>query len=90
MINNLDIIKPLLNFTDEGDFYMLYILKRKKINQKRIEITISHPEPLKHIALIAWIILKVNMKRLSSYQNSSKQEPTFTFRNRTIKMWPWI
>lgn len=30
MINNLDIIKPLLNFTDEGDFYMLYILKRKK------------------------------------------------------------
>jgi hypothetical protein len=30
MINNLDIIKPLLNFTEEGDFYMLYILKRKK------------------------------------------------------------
>ena len=30
MINNLDIIKPLLNLTEEGDFYMLYILKRKK------------------------------------------------------------
>ena len=30
MINNIDIIKPLLNFTEEGDFYMLYILKRKK------------------------------------------------------------
>lgn len=30
MINNLDIIKPLLNFTEEGDFYMLYIFKRKK------------------------------------------------------------
>jgi hypothetical protein len=30
MINNLDIIKSLLNFTEEGDFYMLYILKRKK------------------------------------------------------------
>ena len=30
MINNIDIIKPLLNFTDDGDFYMLYILKRKK------------------------------------------------------------
>jgi hypothetical protein len=30
MINNIDIIKPLLNFEDEGDFYMLYILKRKK------------------------------------------------------------
>jgi hypothetical protein len=30
MINNLDVIKPLLNFTEEGDFYMLYILKRKK------------------------------------------------------------
>ena len=30
MINNLDIIKPLLNFEEEGDFYMLYILKRKK------------------------------------------------------------
>ena len=30
MINNLDIFKPLLNFTEEGDFYMLYILKRKK------------------------------------------------------------
>ena len=30
MINNIEIIKPLLNFTDEGDFYMLYIFKRKK------------------------------------------------------------
>lgn len=30
MIDNLELIKPLLNFTDEGDFYMLYILKRKK------------------------------------------------------------
>lgn len=30
MINNIDIIKPLLNFTEEGDFYMLYVFKRKK------------------------------------------------------------
>ena len=30
MIDNINIIKPLLNFTDEGDFYMLYIFKRKK------------------------------------------------------------
>ena len=30
MIDNLEIIKPLLNFENEGDFYMLYILKRKK------------------------------------------------------------
>ena len=30
MIDNLDIIKPLLNFDNEGDFYMLYIFKRKK------------------------------------------------------------
>ena len=30
MINNIDLIKPLLNFEQEGDFYMLYILKRKK------------------------------------------------------------
>jgi hypothetical protein len=30
MINNLEIIKELLNFTEEGDFYMLYIFKRKK------------------------------------------------------------
>jgi hypothetical protein len=30
MINNIEIIKPLLNFTEEGDFYMLYIFKRKK------------------------------------------------------------
>jgi len=30
MINNIEIIKPLLNFTAEGDFYMLYIFKRKK------------------------------------------------------------
>ena len=30
MINNLDIIKSLLNFEQEGDFYMLYIFKRKK------------------------------------------------------------
>ena len=30
MINNLEIIKELLNFTEEGDFYMLYVFKRKK------------------------------------------------------------
>ncbi len=30
MINNIELIKPLLNFTNEGDFYMLYIFKRKK------------------------------------------------------------
>lgn len=30
MIDNLEIIKPLLNFTDDGDFYMLYVFKRKK------------------------------------------------------------
>jgi len=30
MIDNLKLIKPLLNFEKEGDFYMLYIFKRKK------------------------------------------------------------
>lgn len=30
MIDNLHQIKPLLNFEKEGDFYMLYVLKRKK------------------------------------------------------------
>jgi hypothetical protein len=30
MINNLELIKPLLNFEKQGDFYMLYVFKRKK------------------------------------------------------------
>jgi hypothetical protein len=30
MIDNIEHIKKLLNFTDDGDFYMLYIFKRKK------------------------------------------------------------
>jgi hypothetical protein len=30
VINNIELIKPLLNFKDEGDFYMLYVFKRKK------------------------------------------------------------
>jgi hypothetical protein len=30
MIDNLNLIKELLNFDKEGDFYMLYVLKRKK------------------------------------------------------------
>lgn len=30
MIDNLNIIKPLLNFEEKGDFYMLYVFKRKK------------------------------------------------------------
>jgi hypothetical protein len=30
MIDNLNLIKELLNFDNEGDFYMLYVLKRKK------------------------------------------------------------
>jgi len=30
MIDNIKIIKPLLNFEEKGDFYMLYVFKRKK------------------------------------------------------------
>tara|TARA_R110000868_G_scaffold11323_4_gene55387 strand:- start:691 stop:1293 length:603 start_codon:yes stop_codon:yes gene_type:complete len=30
MINNLELIKPLLNYENKGDFYMLYVFKRKK------------------------------------------------------------
>ena len=30
MINNIDLIKPLLDFSEPGDFYMLYVFKRKK------------------------------------------------------------
>lgn len=30
MIDNLELIKPLLNYEKPGDFYMLYVLKRKK------------------------------------------------------------
>lgn len=30
MINNLELIKPLLKFESEDDFYYLQILKRKK------------------------------------------------------------
>jgi len=30
VINNIEHIKPLLNFDNEGDFYMLYVFKRKK------------------------------------------------------------
>jgi hypothetical protein len=30
MINNIDLIKPLLNYEKPGDFYMLYVFKRKK------------------------------------------------------------
>lgn len=30
MVNNLELIKPLLNYENKGDFYMLYVFKRKK------------------------------------------------------------
>ena len=30
MINNIEYIKRLLNFDNEGDFYMIYVFKRKK------------------------------------------------------------
>jgi len=30
MIDNLSLIKPILSFHEEGDFYMLYVFKRKK------------------------------------------------------------
>jgi hypothetical protein len=30
MIDNLELIKPLLSYSDPGDFYMLYVFKRKK------------------------------------------------------------
>ena len=34
MIDNIELIKPLLNFENEGDFYMLYVFKRKKDQPK--------------------------------------------------------
>lgn len=34
MINNIKLIKSLLNFENEGDFYMLYVFKRKKDQPK--------------------------------------------------------
>ena len=30
MIDNIEIIKTLFNFSEQGDFYMLYVFKRKK------------------------------------------------------------
>lgn len=30
MINNIELIKPILNFQEEGDFYRLHIFQRKK------------------------------------------------------------
>ena len=30
MIDNFELIRPLLNFQKKGDFYMLYVFKRKK------------------------------------------------------------
>jgi hypothetical protein len=30
MINNIEQVKTLLNFSEKGDFYMLYVFKRKK------------------------------------------------------------
>jgi hypothetical protein len=30
MINNIELIEPLLHFTEDGDFYMLSVFKRKK------------------------------------------------------------
>lgn len=30
MLDNLELIRPFLNFSEPGDFYMLYVLKRKK------------------------------------------------------------
>jgi len=30
MIDNIELIKNILHFTEDGDFYMLYVLKRKK------------------------------------------------------------
>jgi hypothetical protein len=30
MIDNIELIKPILNFEEEGDFYMLYVMVRKK------------------------------------------------------------
>lgn len=36
MIDNIQLIKELLNFEQEGDFYMLYVFKRKK-DQPQLE-----------------------------------------------------
>lgn len=30
MIDNIDLVRPLLNFEEEGDFFMLYVMVRKK------------------------------------------------------------
>ena len=55
MINNLELIKPLLNFSEQGDFYMLYVFKRKKDQPEGERDNHSQSELLKHIVLRVWI-----------------------------------
>lgn len=52
MIDNIELIKPLLNFTEKGDFYMLYVFKRKKGSTKVKEITTNQFVLSKLIVLI--------------------------------------
>ena len=83
MINNLELIKPLLNFSEQGDFYMLYVFKRKK-DQPEGERDNQFVQ-LKRIVLSLLNIWNVGMMKLNSYVKCLRHEHTFTYKNKIIK-----
>jgi hypothetical protein len=74
MIDNIEQIKQLLNFENKGDFYMLYVFKRKK-------------EQLRVIVLVVLNILNVDMMRLNNSVRCLRLVHISTFRNKTTKMY---
>ena len=84
MINNLELIKPLLNFENEGDFYMLYIFKRKK-DQTTDKANHQSVRTIKTYCIESIEQLENRYEEIQQFVKCSKLVLTSMFRNKIIK-----
>ena len=67
MINNIALVKPLLDFSEKGAFYMLYVLKRKKDQPE------GERDNHQSVRTIRVMILKLENLKNYNYGRTSKR-----------------
>ena len=85
MIDNIKHIKELLNFSDEGDFYMLYVFKRKKDQPEGERDNHQSVRTIKTYCVESVEYLEKRYDEINNYVRCLRLVLIFTSKNKTIK-----
>ena len=78
MIDNLEIIKPLLTFDNEGDFYQLYVFLRKKDQPEGEKDNHQSVRTIKSYCVTSTEYLDKRYGEIKCYVRCLKHEHIFT------------